>query len=96
VVTVQPSITVGAAEAADRGGGRDDATPDGAGPDGAGAVAAAGGGTGPATAPAGRSGERGVPVRRTGSSATDASAMLARVAAHHPRTGRTARDDATR
>jgi len=78
------------AEAGEVGRGDEDA--DGPEPDGAGAVTASGGGSAIET-PAARSEPRGVPVRRTGSSATDARAMLARVAAHHPRTGSTARED---
>jgi DNA-binding response OmpR family regulator len=52
--------------------------------------------TGPTANSATASPVPGVPVRSTGSNATDASAMLASVAAHHPSTGSTTRDLITR
>jgi DNA-binding response OmpR family regulator len=52
--------------------------------------------TGPTANSATGSPVLGVPVRNTGSNATDASAMLANVAAHHPSTATTTRDLITR
>jgi DNA-binding response OmpR family regulator len=105
VVTVQPStIRTGGVDGGRDDGERpalDGGREDGAEADGVDGDALSPGGSatdvgsGPIGAAANSavvSPERGVPVRNTGSNATDASAMLASVAASQPSTGRTTRD----